>query len=118
MLEESVGDHRHQGVTMKTLPGSSLEVIETELFFQLLMRLLANPSRFDDGSQSAQARFGRQVAEIILHRCGGPSATRTRTAAKRAFNAPLVPCRQLTDRHLAAASISSADLDRVSGICR
>ena len=37
MLEEGVGDHRHERVTMKTLPGPALEVIETEFLFQLLV---------------------------------------------------------------------------------
>jgi hypothetical protein len=41
VLQEGVGDHCHQGVTMKTLPGSPLEVIKSKLFFQLLMRLFA-----------------------------------------------------------------------------
>ena len=49
MLEEGVSDHRHERVTMKTLPGSSLEVVEAELFFQLLMGLLADSSCFDGG---------------------------------------------------------------------
>jgi hypothetical protein len=49
MLEESVSDHRHQRMTMQAMPGSSLEVIETEFFFQLLVSLLANPSRLDSG---------------------------------------------------------------------
>ena len=40
MLEERVGDHGHGRMTMESLPGSSLEVIETEFLFQLLMRLL------------------------------------------------------------------------------
>jgi hypothetical protein len=31
------------------LPGSSLEVIKSEFFFQLLMRLFANPSCLDGG---------------------------------------------------------------------
>jgi hypothetical protein len=44
MLEEGVSDHRHERMTVKALPGSSLEVIETEFFFQLLVSLLANPS--------------------------------------------------------------------------
>jgi hypothetical protein len=47
MLEEGVRDHRHECMTMKALPGSSLEMIETEFFFQLLVSLLANPSRLD-----------------------------------------------------------------------
>src|ERR1700745_1298515 len=37
ILEESVGDHRHERMTVKALPGSALEVIETKFFFQLLV---------------------------------------------------------------------------------
>ncbi|MGY4230620.1 hypothetical protein ACVMIH_007981 [Bradyrhizobium sp. USDA 4503] len=37
MLQEGLGDHGHQRVAMKTLPGPSLEVIKFEFFFQLLM---------------------------------------------------------------------------------
>ena len=48
ILEERVGDHRHERMTVKSVPGSALEVIETEFFFQLLVSLLANPSRLDD----------------------------------------------------------------------
>ena len=54
MLEEGVGDHRHERVTVKAWPGSSLEVIETEFFLQLLMGLLADPSRLDGGSQAVR----------------------------------------------------------------
>jgi hypothetical protein len=50
MLEEGVSDRCHERVTMKASPGSSLEVIETEFLFQLLMSLLADPSRLDGGS--------------------------------------------------------------------
>ena len=39
VLEECVGDHGHEGMTMEALPGSSLEVIEPEFLFQLLMGL-------------------------------------------------------------------------------
>ena len=51
MLEEGVGDHRHERVPMKALPGSALEVIEAEFFLHLLMRLLADPSRLDGCGQ-------------------------------------------------------------------
>src|SRR5215469_10080294 len=54
ILEESVGDHRHERVTMQALPGSAFEVIKTKFFFQLLVSLLANPSRLDGGRQVAQ----------------------------------------------------------------
>src|SRR5258705_14011423 len=128
---------------MQALPGSALKVIETEFFFQLLMSLLANPSCLDGCRQGAQVGLRRQVGEIIfflsrrtvfadepsflpgrcccplsLIRCGGPSATRTRTAAKRALSFPLVPVRQLMVCHLAWASMSSAGIDRTSGTCR
>ena len=39
---------------MQALPGSSFEVIEAEFFLQLLVSLLANPSRFDGGRQGAR----------------------------------------------------------------
>src|SRR5277367_3829252 len=55
---------------------------------------------------------------MSLIRCGGPSAVRTRTAAKRASSPPLVPFRQLTFCHLALASMSSAAVDNTSGMCR
>ena len=66
MLEECIRDHCHESVTMKALPGSSLEVIEAEFFFQLLMGLLADPSRLDGGGQGAQVRAGGQVGEIVF----------------------------------------------------
>jgi len=50
MLEEGVSDHGHEGVTMKSLPGSSFKVIKAEFLFQLLMGLFANPARLDRGS--------------------------------------------------------------------
>ena len=58
-LEEGVGDHRHECVTMKALPGPALEVIKAKLFFQLLVRLLADPSRLDRGCQSAKVGLRR-----------------------------------------------------------
>ena len=51
MLEEGVGDHGHERMTVKALPGSSFEVVEAEFFFQLLMGLLADPSRLDGGGE-------------------------------------------------------------------
>jgi hypothetical protein len=54
ILEEGVGDHRHERMTMQALPGSALEMIKTEFFFQLLVSLLANPTRLDGGRQGAQ----------------------------------------------------------------
>jgi hypothetical protein len=33
VLQEGVSNHRHEGVTVKPVPGPPLEVIETELLF-------------------------------------------------------------------------------------
>ena len=66
MLEECVRDHRHEGVTVKALPGSFLEVVEAEFLLQLLMRLLADPSRLDGSGQGGQIRPGWQVGKIVF----------------------------------------------------
>ena len=66
MLEEGVSDHRHERMTVKALPGPSLEVVEAEFLFQLLMGLLADPSRLDRGGQAAQVRPRRQVGQIVF----------------------------------------------------
>ena len=66
MLEESVSNHGHERVAVEALPGSPLEVVETQFFFQLLVSLLANPSRLDGGRQGAQVRLRWQVGEIVF----------------------------------------------------
>ena len=66
MLEEGICDHRHERMTVKALPGSSLEVIETEFLLQLLMGLFANPTGFDGGCQAAQVRASGQACEIVF----------------------------------------------------
>jgi hypothetical protein len=49
------------GVTMETMPGSTLEVIETEFLLELLMGLFADPSRLDRGGERLEACFCWQV---------------------------------------------------------
>jgi len=66
MLEESVSNHGHERVAVEAVPGSPLEVVETQFFFQLLVSLLANPSRLDGGRQGAQVRLRWQVGEIVF----------------------------------------------------
>jgi hypothetical protein len=43
MLQERVGHHRHQGVSVKACPGSSLKVVQAQFFLELLMGLLTDP---------------------------------------------------------------------------
>ena len=52
ILQEGVGDHRHERVPVQACPGSSLEVVEAEFFLELLMRLLADPARLDGCRQA------------------------------------------------------------------
>ena len=58
-LEEGVGDHRHERMSVKALPGSPFEVIEPKFFFQLLVSLLANPSRLDGRRRQTSVRDQR-----------------------------------------------------------
>ena len=144
-LQVGVGDHRHERVAVQATPGSAFEVVEAEFFLELLVGLLADPSRLDRGGERLEVGVGRQVGKIVFAlargatladgqasspgmccmplswmRCGGPSAIRTGTAAKEAAKGPLVPLRQLTRRHFAVARTSSAGaggFDRGYGAC-
>ena len=49
MLQEGEGEHRHECMAVKALPGSPFEVVEPKFLFQLLMGLLADPSCLDGG---------------------------------------------------------------------
>jgi len=58
-------------------------VIKTEFFFQLLIRVLTDPSSL----------AGKMLLTLVLDPLRGSSAIRMRTAANRAFSLPLVPSR-------------------------
>ena len=113
-LEEGIGDHGHQGVSVQPEPGSAFEVVEAKLLLELLMRLFADPSGFDCGGECPQADVGGKIGRVYfcspvdlrsptsqtsspgMHcmrlsriRCLWPSATRTRRAANRQVSRPL-----------------------------
>ena len=69
MLKEGERDHCHERMAVKALPGSALEVIETEFFFHLLVGLLANPSRLDGGGQGSQAGRSCPSSEYLGQDC-------------------------------------------------
>jgi len=116
VLEETERDHRQQYVMVQSMPVPALTMIEPQLFLHLLVPLLTDPARLDGGHQFDQGGLGRMIGQVILAFVGapltnqpdlgpgkwrpvrnsGPSATRTRTAAKSPFMAPLVPARQDT----------------------
>src|SRR4051794_16811689 len=66
VLQVGKSDAGHQGVPVQAGPGPALEVGETELLLELLMRLLAGPARLDGGGQPPQRGPPRQVAEVVL----------------------------------------------------
>ena len=67
MLQKGEGEHRHECMAVKALPGSPFEVVEPKFLFQLLMGLLANPSSLDSGSQGAQIGRSGQMASRPNH---------------------------------------------------
>lgn len=132
LLKEDKGDHGQEGVSVQLGPGAALKVVEPELFLELLVGLLAGPARLYGRRKGVEIRVRRQVEQVVLAlacgacsptahtsspgrcfapmswmRCGGPSARRTRNAAKRVASRPLVPRRQLSVCQSASASTAS-----------
>jgi hypothetical protein len=66
MLQIGTGGLAHHWVLVQPVPGQSLEVFKTELLLQLLMRLFAHPTTFNDSYQRSQRRIGRQAGQIVF----------------------------------------------------
>ena len=66
VLQEGIGNARHQRVPVQPCPGAPLEVAQTELSLELLMGLLADPACLDRTHQPMQRRTRWQVGEIVL----------------------------------------------------
>ena len=66
MLQEQIRDQRQQRMPVQPAPRAALEVIEPELFLELLVRLLAHPARLDERGQLLQRRVRRQVGQVVL----------------------------------------------------
>ena len=71
-LQEGMGDHRHQGVSVKTRPGPPLEMVEPQLLLELLMCLFADPSGLDSSGERLEAGVAGQVRGVVF-----PFADRT-----------------------------------------
>src|SRR5271154_4364410 len=116
-------------------------MVEPHFFLQLLMRLFTDPPRLDGGCQRLKQNVSGQIPDVVLlppldrrsprthtsspgirstplssTRCFGPSAMRTRRAAKRHVSGPFVPQRQLIFCHFTPPSIDSAETGDISGI--
>ena len=65
-MQERVGDHRHQRVSMQTDPRSAFEMVEPELVLHLLVRLLADPACFDRRRERFERRVRRQTRQVMF----------------------------------------------------
>ena len=61
-----MSDHCHERMAVQPGPGSALEVVETELLLELLMRLFADPTRLYGAGDVFDRRVGGQVREIVF----------------------------------------------------
>src|SRR3712207_8577711 len=86
MLQEGERDQRHQGVVVQPGPGPPLEVVEAELFLQLLVRLLAGPPGLDRRREGLQRRAGGMAGEVVLPlaAAAAPAARPPATARRQA----------------------------------
>ena len=66
MLQEREGELAQQRMVMQAMPGTTLEVIEPELFLHLLVHLLADPASLDQACQDFQRRAARVIGQVML----------------------------------------------------
>ncbi len=66
MLEIGKGDHREQRVMMQAQPAAALKVIEPQFLLQLLMDLLADPTRFDRPGQRQERGPRRMIGQVVF----------------------------------------------------
>ena len=60
VLQEGEGQLAQQSVVVQAAPAPALEVAQPQLPFELLVRLLADPARLDQGGQGLERRVGRR----------------------------------------------------------
>src|ERR1700677_2513680 len=87
-LQVGVGDHRHERVAVQAMPGSAFEVVEAKFFLELLVGLLADPSRLDRGGERLEVGVGRQVGKIVFALArGAPLADQPGLLARHVLHA-------------------------------
>ena len=66
VLEESKGELAQKGVVVQAAPAPALKVIETQLVLHLLVHLLADPARLDQGGQGRERGIGREIGQVVF----------------------------------------------------
>ena len=65
MLQEGEANQGHQRMAVEAAPGSTLEVVESEFFLELLVGLLARPARLDRRRECPKRRLRRVIGQVI-----------------------------------------------------
>src|SRR5215213_2792861 len=61
VLQEGEGELAQERVVVQAAPAPTLEVVQPQLFLELLMQLLAHPARLDRDGQGLECRVGGKV---------------------------------------------------------
>src|ERR687884_1372520 len=66
VLQEGEGEQAQQRVVVQAAPAPALEVVQPQLVLELLVHLLADPPRLDQGGQGLERRVGRMARQVVL----------------------------------------------------
>ena len=58
-------------MVVQAAPAPALEVVQAQLVLHLLVHLLADPARFDQGGQGLERGIGREIGQVVLPFAGG-----------------------------------------------
>src|SRR3954453_16998524 len=86
VLEEGEGELAQEHVVVQAAPAPTLEVVQPQLFLELLMQLLAYPARLDRDGQGLECRGGGKVGQVVLALAGRATG---QTHEIRSLNATL-----------------------------
>src|SRR5439155_2912520 len=64
-VQEAIRQEAHGGVVMEARPGASLEVVQAQLLFELLITLLHVPAALPQLNRVQQRRLRRQVGQRV-----------------------------------------------------
>src|SRR3954451_7288695 len=70
VLQEGEGELAQERVVVQAAPAPTLEVVQPQLFLELLMQLLAYPARLDQDRQGLECRGGGKVGQVVLALAG------------------------------------------------
>src|SRR3954467_2174778 len=70
VLQEGEGELAQERLVVQGAPAPTLEVVQPQLFLELLMQLLAHPACLDRDGQGLECRVGGKVGQVVLALAG------------------------------------------------